>query len=181
MTGGFSNAYTSSSDTNYYFDVAPPHLEGALDRFCQFFYSPLFNQDCTDREINAVNSENDKNLKNDAWRFHQMNKETGDPKHPWCKFSTGNKATLADTPKEKGLDTRTALLEFHEKYYSSHIMGVAILSSQPLDELEEMARSRFSGVARKADVPPPKGIAEHPHSDEQCRQYIQVVPVREYR
>ena len=25
------------------------HLEGALDRFCQFFYEPLFNQDCTER------------------------------------------------------------------------------------------------------------------------------------
>ena len=51
--GGYSNAFTSSSDTNYYFDVAPDHLEGVLDRFCEFFYSPLFNQSCTDREINA--------------------------------------------------------------------------------------------------------------------------------
>ena len=76
------------------------------------------------RDHFTVNSENDKNLQSDSWRFHQMNKETGDPDHPWCKFSTGNKDTLADAPKKQGLDTRQALLDFHAKYYSSHIMGL---------------------------------------------------------
>lgn len=28
--------------TNYFFDVAAPSLEGALDRFAQFFVAPLF-------------------------------------------------------------------------------------------------------------------------------------------
>ena len=31
--GGSSNAFTSNEHTNYYFDVAPEHLGGALDRF----------------------------------------------------------------------------------------------------------------------------------------------------
>ena len=79
------------------------------------------------REVNAVDSENDKNLKNDGWRLHHLNKTTSDPAHPYCKFSTGNRKTLMDIPKEKNLDTREALLAFHKKYYSSHIMGVAIL------------------------------------------------------
>lgn len=35
--GGSSNAYTSTEDTCYYFDVTKDHLEGALDRFAQFF------------------------------------------------------------------------------------------------------------------------------------------------
>lgn len=30
--GGHSNAYTSSENTNYHFDVTAEHLEGALDR-----------------------------------------------------------------------------------------------------------------------------------------------------
>jgi insulysin len=29
--GGYSNAYTSSTNTNYYFEVGAPHLRGALD------------------------------------------------------------------------------------------------------------------------------------------------------
>ncbi len=32
--GGGSNAFTSGEHTNYYFDVSPDHLNGALDRYC---------------------------------------------------------------------------------------------------------------------------------------------------
>jgi insulysin len=31
--GGWSNAYTANDHTNYYFDVSPKNLEGALDRY----------------------------------------------------------------------------------------------------------------------------------------------------
>jgi predicted Zn-dependent peptidase len=31
--GGMSNAYTSSENTNYFFDVRPENLSGALDRW----------------------------------------------------------------------------------------------------------------------------------------------------
>lgn len=54
--GGFSNAYTSSTNTNYYFEVGASALHDALDRFSQFFISPLFTANSTAREINAVNS-----------------------------------------------------------------------------------------------------------------------------
>jgi hypothetical protein len=64
---GMSNAYTAMTSTNYYFDVAPDALEGALDRFSGFFIEPLFNEDCTEREITAVDSEHKKNLQNDMW------------------------------------------------------------------------------------------------------------------
>ena len=54
--GGSSNAFTAAEHTNYYFDVSPEALEPALDRFCQFFLSPLFTPSATSREVNAVNS-----------------------------------------------------------------------------------------------------------------------------
>lgn len=38
--GGSSNAYTDMEWTNYYFDCSADHLEGALDRFSQFFIAP---------------------------------------------------------------------------------------------------------------------------------------------
>jgi len=34
--------------------VAPDKLDGALDRFAQFFIAPLFTPSATEREINAV-------------------------------------------------------------------------------------------------------------------------------
>jgi insulysin len=48
--------------TYYYFSVSNKGLEGALDRFSEFFKNPLFTESCTEREMNAVDSEHRKNL-----------------------------------------------------------------------------------------------------------------------
>lgn len=58
-------------------------------RFAQFFISPLFNEDSADREVNAVNSEHEKNLQSDAWRFDQLEKSSSKLGHPFRKFGTG--------------------------------------------------------------------------------------------
>lgn len=60
-----------------------------LCRFAQFFLCPLFDESCKDREVNAVDSEHEKNLMNDAWRLFQLEKATGNPDHPFSKFGTG--------------------------------------------------------------------------------------------
>jgi hypothetical protein len=59
---GYSNAWTSYFQTNYHFQVSPSAFDGALDRFAQFFISPLFQTDMTNREIEAVNNEHAKNI-----------------------------------------------------------------------------------------------------------------------
>lgn len=59
---GGANAYTGMENTNYWFSIGHANLEGALDRFSDFFISPLFDASCTEREIRAVDSENKKNL-----------------------------------------------------------------------------------------------------------------------
>uniref|UniRef100_A0A1B0G8M2 Peptidase M16 N-terminal domain-containing protein n=1 Tax=Glossina morsitans morsitans TaxID=37546 RepID=A0A1B0G8M2_GLOMM len=69
QSGGSSNASTYPLMTKYHFCVAPDKLEGALDRFAQFFIAPLFTPSATEREINAVNSEHQKKLSNDVWRI----------------------------------------------------------------------------------------------------------------
>ena len=43
--------------TNYHFDVKPDALFGALERFAQFFVSPLVKADALEREVQAVDSE----------------------------------------------------------------------------------------------------------------------------
>ena len=70
--GGSSNAYTDSEDTVYYFDVNAEFTQEALDRFSQFFISPLFTQSATSRELNAIDSEHAKNINNDAFRLYQV-------------------------------------------------------------------------------------------------------------
>ena len=70
--GGTSNAYTGSEDTCFYFDVNSEYLAPALDRFAQFFISPLFTSSSTSRELNAVDSEHSKNINNDGFRLYQV-------------------------------------------------------------------------------------------------------------
>lgn len=127
LPGGSSNAFTASDHTNYYFDVVPLQLSAALDRFAQFFLTPLFTESATDREVNAVDSEHVKNIPSDAWRLAQLEKSTSNPDHPYSKFGTGNKETLDTIPKERGIQVREELLKFHQKWYSANLMSLAVL------------------------------------------------------
>ncbi|KAG9103374.1 Insulinase (Peptidase M16) [Ceratobasidium sp. 370] len=99
--GGRTNAFTSAHNTNYYFNVSANALPGALTRFAAFFHSPLFNQSCTSRELNAVDSENKKNQQSDIWRLHQLNKALSKPDHPWTKFGSGNRESLTAISRQK--------------------------------------------------------------------------------
>lgn len=141
--GGRSNAYTSSESTNYYFDVTKENLKTALDIFAQFFIAPLFTESGTDREMNAVDSENKKNLQDDNRRLRQVLKSEASPLSPFSKFSTGNLETL----NKDGV--RTNLINFHEKYYSANLMKLCILGAEPLETLESWAREIFSEIPNK--------------------------------
>ena len=77
QNGGYANAYTSRDHTNYHFQVFPDAFEGALDRFAQFFIAPLFTEDFTQREKNAVDSEFELYLENDTWRNQRMFSKPG--------------------------------------------------------------------------------------------------------
>ncbi|CAN0014546.1 unnamed protein product, partial [Hapterophycus canaliculatus] len=73
--GGSSNASTGAEDTTFYFDVASDHLlgpDGALDRFAQFFIAPQFTESATERELNAIESEDVKDRTSDFWRLLQV-------------------------------------------------------------------------------------------------------------
>ncbi|KAF5280052.1 hypothetical protein FQA39_LY18167 [Lamprigera yunnana] len=177
--GGGSNAATYPDHTVYYFDVVPEHLQETLDRFAQFFITPLFTESATERELNAVNSEHEKNIASDVWRLDQLDKATCNPNHPYHKFGTGNKETLEHIPKEKGIIVRTELLHFHDTWYSSNIMALAILGKESLDELEEIVVTLFSGVKDKNVTAP--SWDEHPFTKEQLAKRGFIVPIRDVR
>ncbi|CAI5760693.1 unnamed protein product [Candida verbasci] len=143
---GSSNAYTSSEHTNYYFQISSDFLEGALDRFSQFFINPLFSQSCQDREIKAVDSENKKNLQNDDWRFYQLDKSNSNASHPYNGFSTGNYKTLHEEPISHGINVRDMLLRFYKDHYSSNLMSLVILGKEDIDNLTAMAIEKFSAI-----------------------------------
>jgi insulysin len=126
IKAGRTNAYTSTENTNYYFDIVPDHFKEGLDRFAQFFISPLFTPDATSREMKAVNSEHNKNLQEDSRRKHHFLKTRVNPYHPYNKFGTGNLETLNEIPKQNNIDIREALLKFYDQHYSSNVMTLTV-------------------------------------------------------
>ncbi|CAF1415312.1 unnamed protein product, partial [Adineta ricciae] len=147
--GGISNAYTSTRETNYHFDINPNVLADALDIFANFFISPLFSSSSVEREIQAVNSEFERYLSSDAWRISQMEKSTLDPEHPYSRFGTGNIESLQTIPKESGIDIREALVQFYEDHYSANRMSLVVLSNHSLDDLQSFVISSFKDVPNK--------------------------------
>ncbi|CAF1145140.1 unnamed protein product [Adineta steineri] len=177
--GGYKNAFTSGDHTNYYFDINPSLLPEALDVFTQFFISPLFSASSTDRELEAVNSEYEKNLSNDTRRICQLEKSTSDPQHPYAGFGCGNSESLRTTPKQRAIDIRQVLLDFYTAEYSSNRMSLTVLGNQSLDELQSIVMKSFNDVPNKK-LERVKYPAD-PYGESTRKTICYVVPVKEYR
>lgn len=190
---GSSNAYTASTSTNYYFEVAakpandeeptsenPSPLYGALDRFSQFFIEPLFLSSTLDRELRAVDSENKKNLQSDTWRLHQLEKSLSNPKHPYCHFSTGNLQVLKNDPEAQGVNVRDKFMEFHDKHYSANRMKLVVLGREQLDVLESWVTEFFSDVINK-ELKPNRWSDEIPFREKDLATQCFAKPVMDSR
>ena len=192
---GYSNAYTASTETNYYFEVAASSepgseaiangvpsspLYGALDRFAQFFIAPLFLSSTLDRELKAVDSENKKNLQSDNWRLNQLKKSLSSPKHPYHHFSTGNLETLRDEPRKRSVDVRKEFISFHDKNYSANQIKLVVLGKEPLDELEKWVGELFAEVQNK-DLPQKRWDGLQPLTKAELMTQIFAKPVMDQR
>ena len=144
--GGMSNAYTDTECTNYYFDVQPKGLRGALMRFAGFFNSPLCKKDAVDREVQAVESEFVQALQNNAARLSQLRCHTATEGHVFRKFSWGNFRSLIEQPTQKGHVPRDLLLKYHKSAYSAERMSLVVLGAEDLATLERWVRELFSAV-----------------------------------
>ena len=167
--GGQSNAYTFTDRTVYAFSICHEKFTDAIDRFSQFFTDPLFDPSGLHREINAINQEHDKNLENDLWRGWMVFKETGNPKHPNSLFSTGNKHTLANIPRE-------VVKRWHREHYSSDRMHLVLYSSLSLDQLEQLVTTAFSSIPNNEYFSPP--IGQTVMSAEQLGSIIYLEPIQ---
>lgn len=141
--GGQHNAYTSFENTNYFFDIDTPYLASALDRFSQFFVSPLFTAKYVEREKHAVESEYRAKYKSEGRRGLDVFREVINPEHPFARFSVGSLQTLADTPDST---VRDELLAFYRNNYSANRMTLVLLGNESTADLRSMVEQRFSAV-----------------------------------
>ncbi|MBV31943.1 MAG: hypothetical protein CMK36_00680 [Porticoccaceae bacterium] len=168
--GGYSNAYTASDHTNYFYDIQPSAFEESLDRFAQFFIAPLLSPEYVEREKKAVHSEYKMQYKDDARRGYMAAKEALNPKHPARRFSIGSLDTLSGKIED---DLRL----FFRNNYSSDQMALVILSNNTLDEMQRMVSNVFGKIQNRHVGPSYVSVA--PLTDEQVPAVLSSRPLKD--
>jgi len=171
--GGCNNAWTATEHTCFYFDIHHQHFNEALDRFSQFFISPLLSEEFIIKERKNIEAEFKLKLKDDVRRLYDVHKETINQKHPFSQFSVGNIDTLAD---RNGKSIGTEVKAFFDHYYQASYMTLAIEGPQSLTELESLAKEMFSKIKNNGKAL--ETITEPLYLPEQQGIYINVHPVK---
>ncbi|WP_111412822.1 insulinase family protein [Billgrantia lactosivorans] len=176
--GGSHNAFTAPQDTNYFFDIEPEALPGALDRFSEFFLTPLFNPGQLESERNIVHSEYMSRIRDDGRRENDVLNQVLNPANPTTGFSVGSRETLADRPEGEP-SLRERVIDFYQRYYDANVMHLALVAPQPLDELEAMVAERFADIADR-DLERP--VIEEPLvTEDGLPRYVELKSVRDSR
>lgn len=160
QNGGMCNANTMCYATNYMFSIRPESLEPALDRFARCFSEAMLTPDCTDREINAVDSEFQAGRTHPWWRFIGIMNQSANPAHPF-HVACGNNKVLRDEPKERGIDLYDEMVKYYKEFYSANGMTVCVIGRESVEELKAMVQEKFAAVVDRgltlplgADVSP---------------------------
>ncbi|MDP5035658.1 MAG: insulinase family protein [Alishewanella sp.] len=145
LHNGAYNAYTWLDITNYMFEINNNVYDEALDRFSDFFKSPKFYPEYSDKERNAVNAEQSMRREMDfLGQFELMRRMFGD--HPSNRFLAGSLESLSDKPDSKLHDE---MLQYYQRYYSANNMKLAMISNLPLAEMELLALKHFAAIENK--------------------------------
>lgn len=173
--GGLTNAHTTNESTTYYYQVYNDHFMDSIDSFAQFFIEPLLSPNSVEREINAVNSEHQKNLTFDDARISSVIQTLVESNHPFYNFGTGNTETLSKK------NIRDILIKFYDQYYSANIMKLVILTNKPIIDIEKDMVQLFSTIKNKNVNP--KKINYLPFEINKnntiCQYLIKIVPTQD--
>ena len=170
---GSNNAWTATEHTCFYFDIHHQHFTEALDRFSQFFISPLLSDEFITKERKNIEAEFKLKLKDDIRRLYDVHKETINQRHPFSKFSVGNIDTLADRNDES---ISKEVKEFFNLYYQADYMTLSIEGPQTLEELTQLVTEMFSGIKNNKSTLLP--ITEPLYLPEHQSIYVNVKPVK---
>lgn len=170
--GGYTNAFTTNTHTNYMFDVNNNAFPEALDRFASFFKDPLLNPSGVSRELNAIDQEYAKNLENDDWRLLFVDKELSNAEHPFHNFNIGNSTTLAKVSRE-------TLERWYRDHYSANLMKLIIVSALPMEQLLNFVVEDFKDVPNNNRQP--FAIEKNALNDEAQGKMVYIEPVKDTR
>ena len=144
---GVYNAFTSKDKTVYFFELNNNGFIEQFDLFASLFDKPLFNKIYVDKEINAINSEHDKNRNNDLFITDFIVKNEANSKSPFKKFECGNNSTLINENDK----LRQELIYYFENFYTNDNMKLVLLSNYSIENMTKFVEDNFiSGYVAKS-------------------------------
>mmetsp|Transcript_63689 Transcript_63689/g.136886 ORF Transcript_63689/g.136886 Transcript_63689/m.136886 type:complete len:1047 (+) Transcript_63689:167-3307(+) len=147
---GNSNAYTEQERTVFYNEVGYAGFEEAMDRFAQFFIAPLFKGEMVGRELDAVNSEHEKNRPDAGRRLWELLRRTAGEASVLGRFYTGT----ADSLRHGDEEAVAALRRYHDENYCAPRMHLVIVSNLTTAQQLAAAHRHFDGMPRGHCGPP---------------------------
>jgi insulysin len=147
---GSNNAFTEQERTVFFNEVAHDGFEEGMDRFAQFFIAPLFKQDMVGRELNAVNSEHEKNKPDQNRRLWEVLRGTARKDSVMSRFYTGTVESL----HHGDAGVVAALRKYHDANYCGTRMSLVMVSNRSTAVQLKSAREHFAAVPRgKCEAP----------------------------
>lgn len=141
---GSTNAYTEQERTVFYNEVGLAGFEEGMDRFAQFFIAPLFKQELVGKELNAVNSEHEKNKPDQGRRLWEVLRSTARSDSVLSHFYTGTTESL----HHGDAAAVSALRRYHDANYCAPRMTLVMVSNISVAEQLRAAHRHFDAVPR---------------------------------
>jgi insulysin len=150
--GGYNNAFTADEHTVYFVELTEKSSAEGLSRIGDFFRAPLFNEKFVSKELNAIQSEHDKNVQDPNRRTFEIFNSLGNPASPESWFKTGNTETLLTTPAKSGIEPVAALKSwFGEHYCPSRLKLATFGPKSPQEQLIEVSKN-FADISKGSEA-----------------------------
>ncbi len=133
--GGSSNAFTSLTETAYFFNILDDNLEKVIDIFSNALLDPSFSENNVKSEMNNVNSEYMRGIQDDNNIFIRFVLSLTDD---FNLLAVGNNKTLSKP------DIIDKIKEYHNNYYTTDNISICIVSSIDRVKIDKMINKYFS-------------------------------------
>lgn len=159
--GGGANAYTDVELTDYFFQVSSSAFTEAMPRFADWFSAPLFNPEYVEKEVNAVNSEHEKNIQDQGWRIYDTLRHLASPDSPVSHFHTGNTETLLTEPAKLGINLTDAVRKYFDEHYCAAKMRLVTYGPDSVSAQLAGVEAAFGSInAGSASCQAPQSFAQ---------------------
>lgn len=163
---GQVNGWTQDLMTNYQLSCDPQGFVDACDILIDRLSHPLFELTHIEREISAIDAEFKLKKDDPIRQLLSVHKATCSPKHPFSRFSTGNKETLSKISVE---ETQTLLKQLHQHTMQGANICICLaipesqITNADVDHLQTLIDNNFHTLSTTSAHIPPTNLYQQKH------------------